>query len=162
MRYSADGGVIPGWDGHLPKSNTELAGLVILGLVVMVLAQAAAGGWILRRHMANDNDARADRTELKETAAAIKGQVVNGHTEPLRADLDRLKQDMAAILKRLDQWAPTIGVVRALTDDVKGLRADVAEERASRRELAADVRADMARNRDEVTDLHRRIRDASS
>jgi hypothetical protein len=62
------------------------------------------------------------------------------------------------MMDRLSEWAP---IISGFAGEVRGLRADIAEERENRRNLAADVRADMARNRDEVTDLHRRLRDAS-
>jgi hypothetical protein len=59
------------------------------------------------------------------------------------------------------RWEPMIPVIRALTDDVRGFREDLAEERGARRELSKDVREDMARNRDQVADLHRKYGNAT-
>lgn len=152
------------WDGELPHDWYGLGGLVVVALVVIIMAQGVGGAAILRYHRRNDKDARQDRETIKADQAAIKEQVSNGHPDPLRMDLDRmahdivqLREDVHSVIGRLDQWSPIIAVVRSLTEDVRGLRSDLAEERSSRRELAADVRADMAHHRDEVHDLHRQI-----
>jgi hypothetical protein len=150
------------WDGRLPDDWFGVAGLLIVGLVVLVLAQGIGGGLIFKYHHDNNKAARRDRRQLADATAEIKEQVVNGHSQiGLRDDLDRIRADIHTIMGQLAEWSPVIGVVRSLTEDVKGLRQDIAEERDSRRNLAADVRADMARNRDEVSDLHRKLRDAT-
>jgi hypothetical protein len=160
------------WDGHLPHTGIELAGLIVLGVFGLWAAQAGAGIWIFRKHQANDKAARADRVELKADAAAIRTQVVNGHAADemapkLRDDLDRIREDMRTVMATLAEWATLIPIVRGLADDVPGLRRDIAEvrkefsdevalERASRRDLARDVREDMARSRDQFDQLSRR------
>ncbi len=160
------------WDGELPQTWPGVAGLMVVGLVVIIAAQGVGGGMIWRWHKRNSaadaadrQAATNDRETIKRDTAAIKSHVANGHTEPLRADLDRLAGDVAQLradvkrmMDRLSEWAP---IISGFAGEVRGLRADIAEERENRRNLAADVRADMARNRDEVTDLHRRLRDAS-
>lgn len=157
---------------HLPHNGWEFVGLIAL---LAFAGQAIGGGVILRWHRNRNKEAaeyRAtaveDRQSLKATAEAIKGQVVNGHTEPLRADIDSLKEDFAAlrsdvraIVERQERWSAIMPVVRALGDEIRGLRADIAEERDSRRNLAADVRADMAKHRDDITAMDRRLRDAT-
>lgn len=157
---------------HLPHNGWELVGMLAL---LAFLGQAVGGGVILRWHRNRNNEATeyraaatADREELKTVAEAIKGQVVNGHTEPLRADIDALKDDFAElkgdvreIIARQQQWVSVMPMVRALGDEIRGLRADIAEERDSRRNLAADVRADMAKHRDDITAMDRRLRDAT-
>jgi hypothetical protein len=157
------------WDGHLPESGYELLGLVALGVFGLWGAQAAAGIWIFKKHQTNDRDARADRVELKADARAIANQVVNGHAADeeapkLRDDMDHLKADLgefkATVTAWMERWEPMIPVIRALTEDVRGFRADLSEERAARRELSKDIREDMARNRDEVSDLHKRYGNA--
>ena len=170
------------WDGELPHDWTGVAGLVVVGLVIIIAAQGVGGGLILRYHKRNNDAARADRQSaagdreaIMDETAAIRSQVANGHAEPLRADLDRLavdvgdlkldvqhlRDDMRQLVARMAEWSPLIPLVQSFAPEIKALRADLAEERDSRRSLAADVRADMARNRDEVTDLHKRFRDAS-
>lgn len=143
------------WDGALPHDWYGLGGLLIVGLVAIIIAQGVGGGMILKWHRANnraaviDREAAAEtRAEIHQNAAAIKAQVVNGHTQPLRADLDRLTDDVAELktavremMDRFTRWSPTVS---ALADDMRGLRADIAEERNSRRDLAADVRTDIA------------------
>lgn len=159
------------WDGNLPDSGWELAGLIAL---LAFTGQAIGGGIILKWHHNRNNEASAyragalqDRQALRETAEAIKGQVVNGHTQPLRADIDALKShvadlksDFQTIMSRQERWQSVMPVIMGLPDEIRGLRADIAEERESRRNLAADVRADMARHRDDMSDLNKRIRDA--
>lgn len=63
---------------------------------------------------------------------AVKDQVVNGHTTPMREDLDMLREEIAG-----------------LRDEVRGgfaaLRGDIGEERATRRSEDAAIRDQIAR-----------------
>ena len=63
---------------------------------------------------------------------AVKDQVVNGHTTPMREDIDLLR-----------------GEIAGLRDEVRGgfaaLRGDIGEERATRRSEDAAIRDQIAR-----------------
>lgn len=65
----------------------------------------------------------------------IKSQVVNGHTEPMRADLDR-----------------AIAGVEDLAVDVRGIRQDLAMEEDRRRAAVADLYTEL----DHRTGRHRK------
>lgn len=69
----------------------------------------------------------------QKTIQAVKDQVVNGHTTPMRADLDSLRED--------------IGGMR---DEMRGgfsaLRSDLAEERIARRSGDDMLRDQIGRN----------------
>lgn len=67
-------------------------------------------------------------SEIRNQNEAIKGQVINGHSDapPLRADLDR-----------------AIAAVENLGHDVRGLRQDMAAIDDMRRQQIADLRADL-------------------
>lgn len=67
---------------------------------------------------------------IKDETAVIKEQLVNGHKSPLRADLDKALQAIAA-----------------LAENVNGLRQDLLTERDSRRAQVDDLRADVDRMR---------------
>lgn len=60
----------------------------------------------------------------------IKNQVVNGHSVPLRADLDR-----------------ALAAIEALAHDVNALRHDLITERDSRKHQIDDLRSDVDRMR---------------
>jgi predicted nucleic acid-binding Zn-ribbon protein len=156
------------WDGHLPHSGYELLGLIAVGVFALWGLQAGAGILIFRKHQTNDREARADREDLKADSKAIRAQVVNGHAADeeapkLRDDMDHVKADLAEMKTRMsawmDRWEPMIPVIRALTEDMRGFRADLSEERAARRELSKDIREDMTRHRDEVADMRSRYSD---
>lgn len=63
----------------------------------------------------------------------IKGQVVNGHTTPMRADMDLMRDDIAG-----------------MRDEMRGgfaaLRGDLTEERATRRSEDLAIREKIARH----------------
>lgn len=61
---------------------------------------------------------------------AIRDNVQNGHTVPMRADLDK-----------------AIAAIEALAHDVTGLRQDLLTERDSRRSQVEDLRSDVDRMR---------------
>lgn len=65
-----------------------------------------------------------------KTIRDIKNQVVNGHTEPLRSDLDK-----------------AIAAIQALANDVTGLRKDLAMEEDRRRTQISDLADDVDRMR---------------
>jgi hypothetical protein len=84
-----------------------------VGLVV--IAVAAIPGYMA---------ARKNHKGIKE----IKEQVVNGHTEPMRTDLDRV-----------------IAALDALAKDVTGIRRDLADEETRRRDHIAELRDEVNR-----------------
>lgn len=61
---------------------------------------------------------------------AIRDNVQNGHTVPMRADLDR-----------------ALAAIEALAHDFKGLRQDLLTERDSRKAQVDDLRGDVDRMR---------------
>jgi hypothetical protein len=82
-------------------------GLVLLGM-------AAIPSWISLRNHRSITD--------------IKDQVVNGHKEPLRADLDK-----------------ALAAIESLARDVRGIRTDLATEEDRRRKQINELREDVER-----------------
>lgn len=82
----------------------------------VVIAAAAVPSWLAARN----------HTTIK----AIKNQVVNGHEQPMRADLDR-----------------AIQAIESLADDVSGLRKAINMEEDRRRVQIDDLRGDVDRMR---------------
>lgn len=146
------------WDGDLPHNAYELAGLVIVGLVVMILAQIAGGAWLFRFHK---NNAKA----LRSDTAEIKGQVVNGHTEGLRDAQDRYAADAARAINRVeakvDMMAGKFDRVEAnverLAVKVDRLDEKLATEKNSRFEMGRELRDEVSEIRDNLR--NRRHRD---
>jgi len=83
---------------------------------IVVITAAAVPSWLAARN----------HTTIK----AIKNQVVNGHEQPLRADLDR-----------------AIQAIESLADDVSGLRKAINMEEDRRRVQIDDLRGDVDRMR---------------
>jgi ornithine carbamoyltransferase len=73
------------------------------------------------------------------TSQAVLSQTKNGHTVPMREDLDR-------VIQAIDK----------LATDVHSLRHELADEESRRREHVAELRDDMHRRMSEV---HRRLKD---
>ena len=65
-----------------------------------------------------------------KTIRDIKDQVVNGHTSPLRADLDR-----------------ALAAIEALAVDISGLRQELLMEETRRRTQISDLASDVDRMR---------------
>jgi hypothetical protein len=64
----------------------------------------------------------------------IKNQVVNGHTSPLRADLDKA-------IQAIDLLKDDVASFRhAITRDVNGLHSALADEEDRRRQSVSDIR----------------------
>lgn len=103
---------------QIPNPDNWMDVLTILAAVAMV----ALPSWIaaVRNHQG-----------IKD----IKNQVVNGHTSPMRADLDR-----------------AITAVENLATDVRGLRQDLALEETRRRSAVADLYSEL----DHRTGRHRK------
>ena len=72
--------------------------------------------------------AAAKAANFAQVVKEIKEQVVNGHTEPMRTDLDR-------VIVALDN----------LAKDVTGLRRDLADEETRRRDHIAELRDEVNR-----------------
>jgi hypothetical protein len=137
-------------------------GVVVLGAIAL----AVVPGWL--QAYKNHREIKKVGRQNAEDLGAIRDQVVNGHADSpgLREDVDHIKDDVKAVMATLAEWATLIPIVRALSSEVPGLRHDlaaarkdladeVAIERESRRDLARDVRADMQRNREEITEIRR-------
>jgi len=107
--------------------------LLIIGAVVI----AVVPGWY----------AAKSHRAIKD----VKEQVVNGHKVPMRFDLDR-------VLERLEELFNTVSDVAR---GVHGLRADLSDEEARRRENVRELRTDIERNRGEIrhgiSEIERRI-----
>lgn len=67
----------------------------------------------------------------------VKAQVVNGHTSPMRADLDR-------VIEAIDR----------LAHDITAIRRDLAAEEDRRRDHVAELRDELHRK---VNDLHQKF-----
>lgn len=97
-------------------------------LVLGVIGAAAVPSWFAARN----------HRELKD----VKNQVVNGHKSPLRMDLDR-------VLERLEEVS---SFVNEIFRGVSGLRSELVDEEARRRESVRELRTDMERNRSQIRD----------
>ncbi len=84
--------------------------------IIMVALIAAVPSWLAARN--------------HKTIKDIKNQVVNGHTSPLRDDLDR-----------------ALAAIESLAHDIKSLRADVAMEESRRMAQIQDLASDVDRMR---------------
>lgn len=87
--------------------------------VVVILAGAIPSWLTARTH-------RSIKTETK----VIRDQLVNGHTSPMRADLDK-----------------ALAAIESLASDVTALRHDLLLERDSRKAQVEDLRSDVDRMR---------------
>lgn len=140
MRWATEG-PLP----ELPKDVHDWPGVAAVGLWVI----AVIGGLlILSWHRNNYREQRyerivdrAARADLKADTEALRNQVANGHAEPLRADVDRVLIDVGELKSDVRQM---MAIVHALPDELRGLRKDIEAANAARRDLAADVRADMS------------------
>lgn len=65
-----------------------------------------------------------------KTSAAVLSQTKNGHTVPMREDLDK-----------------ALAAIESLAHDVKNLRLDMAQEETRRRDQIQDLAADVDRMR---------------
>lgn len=75
--------------------------------------------------------------KANSTAQKLDRSISNGHTGPLRADIDR-------VLESIDR----------LSHDVSAIRRDLADEETRRRSHVAELREELHRK---VDDLHRRF-----
>lgn len=72
----------------------------------------------------------------------VKEQVTNGHTSPMRLDLDR-------VLQRLEELSH---FVHEIQRGVSGLRSEIVDEGVSRRESVRQLREDLDRKLSELED----------
>ena len=112
----------------MPDIELPTSWLGLLGLLILVI------GWVL---VSRQQRIRAD-------LSAVKDQVRNGHTTPMRSDLDGIAETLRAqgelladIQGRQDGTAKDI---RGLREDVGGLRGELRDEREARAELGESVR----------------------
>lgn len=118
----------------------------VVTILSAVLLAAAVPSWLT---------ARANRAirEVHHQVRDVKEQVVNDHTNPLRADVDGLKTDLNDARLALSN----------LRDEVRGgfssLRADLAEERGARRDGDSALR-DEIRDRKSADNAERDARTA--
>ena len=98
-----------------PDSWADVITIVIVTLIV------AGPTWIAAR-------TKRQIGEVHEQVRVVREQVVNGHTSPMRSDLDGMKTDLTDAGVALSN----------LRDEVRGgfasVRADLAEERSARRD----------------------------
>lgn len=97
-----------------PDNWLDLVAYAWYGLVVIAIA-AVPSYFAARNHQG-----------IKD----IKNQVQNGHTEPLRADLDRALEAIAS-----------------LAHDVRGIRSDLMAEEERRRRDVAELETQIGRHR---------------
>lgn len=90
-------------------------------LIIGVVATAVVPSWFAAR---NHKEIRS-----------VKDQVVNGHTSPMRDDLDR-------VLARLEELSKFLAEVGR---GVSGLRSDLNDEEIRRRENIRELRSDIDR-----------------
>lgn len=91
----------------------DLLDHVWIGIVLIVTA--AVPSWLAARN--------------HKTLQTVKSNVVNGHTVPMRADLDK-----------------ALSAIEALAHDVNGLRQDVAMEEDRRRQQINELREEVERH----------------
>lgn len=112
-----------------PDSWADVITIVIVTLIV------AGPTWIAAR-------TQQKIREVHQTVAVVKEQVVNGHTSPLRSDVDEMRT-----------------AVSNLRDEVRGgfssLRADLAEERSARRDGDVQLREEILRASDRRLNVER-------
>jgi len=109
-----------------PENWLDIFSQVIL--VIGVLAAAAAPALITAR-------SRRDIRDVKE-------QVTNGHTSPMRLDLDR-------VLLRLDE----------ISEGLSNLRKELLHEESRRRDSVQDLHVDLERTRNDCFENITRARD---
>lgn len=103
--------------------------------IIIVTAIVAGPTWLT---------ARANRAikDVHQQVSVVREQVVNGHTSPLRSDVDEMRT-----------------AVSSLRDEVRGgfssLRADLAEERSVRRDGDAQLREEILRASDRRLNVER-------
>lgn len=85
----------------------------------VLLAVAAVPSWFAARNHKSIQD--------------VKNQVVNGHTTPLRADLDAMRNEV-------------VGIRDEMRGGFTALRGDLSEERLARRAGDAAIRDEMSRH----------------
>lgn len=112
-----------------PDSWADVITIVIVTLIV------AGPTWIAAR-------TQQKIREVHQTVAVVKEQVVNGHTSPLRSDVDEMRT-----------------AVSNLRDEVRGgfssLRSDLAEERSARRDGDVQLREEILRASDRRLNVER-------
>ena len=107
-----------------PDSWADIITIIIVTLIV------AGPTWIAARAKQQIND-------VHKQVNVVRDNVVNGHTSPMRADVDGIVADMADARLALSN----------LRDEVRGgfasVRADIAEERSSRRDGYRALRGEL-------------------
>lgn len=119
----------------LAHSGIELWSQVLQGIVIV--AMSLLGIVATKNHKS--------LRDIKGETAEIKGSVINGHKDqPLREDVDKVIAEVGKIAAAVDRMAQVV------TD----LRADAADERATRRTEIRELREDMDTR---LTQLNRRL-----
>ena len=115
-----------------PDSWADVITIVIVTLIV------AGPTWIAAR-------TKRQTGEVHEQVRVVREQVVNGHTSPMRSDLDGMKTDLSEARAALS----------TLRDEVRGgfasVRADLAEERSARRDGDMSLREEIRDRQAAVT-----------
>lgn len=121
----------------IPNPDSWMDVLTILAVAGM----AAVPSWAaLRNHRGIK--------EMKAESQAIRENVINGHSTPMRGDIDALAEQVARIAENQDRAATHLDGLR---DEVRGgfaaLRGDMSEERLARRAGDDSIRDEINRNR---------------
>jgi hypothetical protein len=110
----------------------DIVGNVWIGFVLIAVA-AVPSFYAHRNHKSI--------TDIKQQASDIKAQVVNGHTSPMREDLDKALIAITALGNGLRKD------FESLAHDVHNLRKDLAMEEGRRRVQIQDLALDVDRMR---------------
>ena len=99
-----------------PDDAVGLAGLFVIGLPALVTA--VLSGVVLYRQRENSRSIGMSVEQVRSDVGDVKDQVKNGHTTPMRADMD----DIGTKLDRIDAKVDKLGRSHAeLCGEVKGL-----------------------------------------
>lgn len=81
---------------------------------VLVVAMVVAGGWVTTWITLRRGQKRAVKShdKLNETMAGIKDQVVNGHSTPMRSDLDDVRDMITDVRGLVVEQSRDMGRIR--------------------------------------------------
>lgn len=107
---------------------------------VLVVVIIVFGGWIstLLTLRAGQKKAHRLHADLNEKVDDVVGQVRNGHTVPLRADLDRMLEGQR---RQEELLSDTHRIVTGQGEDIRNLQNDVQELKRVRPTLCANTQA---------------------
>lgn len=110
-----------------------------LWIGIVLVSVAVIPGWLTLR---NHKSIQENHRDIKEETNVIRSQLVNGHKEPMRADLDR-----------------AIYAVEALTQEVRNIQAELTAEEGRRRSQINDMRDELHLRIDNIARNYPRTHD---